>query len=68
MCKNVEAYVQGPMGKYYVKSFLDQTSPKCSGFALLSQCIHESKNHEFGKMVVDMQRFKYVTYEQEYGK
>jgi hypothetical protein len=56
------------MGKYYAKYFLDGTCPKCSGFALLIQRIHENENHEFGMMVVDIQSFKYVTYEQDYEK
>jgi hypothetical protein len=36
--------------------------------SVLSQCIHESEDHEFGRMVVDMQSFKYVTYELDNGK
>jgi len=49
--------------KYYENSCLYGTCPKCNGFALLMQCIHESEDHEFGRIVVDMQSFKYITYQ-----
>jgi len=32
------------------------------------QNIHESDDHEFGRMVVDMKSFKYVAYEVDGGK
>jgi len=53
---------------YYAKSYLDGTCPKCSGFALLSQCIHKSDECEFGRMVGGMQSFRYVTCELNGGK
>jgi hypothetical protein len=54
--------------KYYTKYVLDGTCPRCNGFSLLTQNIHESDNDEFQRMVVDMKRFKYVTYEVDGGK
>jgi len=54
--------------KYYEKSCLYGTCSRCSGFALLSRCIHESEEHEFGRMTVDMQSFKYVTYQVDSSK
>jgi len=49
--------------KYYEKSCLYKTCSRCSRFALLGRCIHESEEHGFGRMTVDMESFKYVTYQ-----
>ena len=47
---------------YYARACLDGTCSNCGGMSLLSQCIHESGDHEFGNMMIDMKSFKYVTY------
>ena len=39
------------------------TSSNCAGMALLSQCMHETGDNEFGNMVIDMKSFKYISYE-----
>ena len=49
--------------KYYKRSCLYGTCSKWSGFELLSHCIHETEEHEFGRMSVEMQNFKYITYQ-----
>ena len=51
--------------KYYVKSCLYGDCSRCSGFALLNRCIHGSDEHQFGNMSVEMQSFKYVTYQSD---
>jgi len=35
--------------------------------ALLRKCIHVSEEYELGRKEVDLQRFKYVTYDIEGG-
>ena len=58
-----------PQGKtYYAKSCLDGTCSNYAGMALLSQCMHETRDNEFGNMVTDMKIFKYVSYEIVPGK
>ena len=53
-----------PEGKtYYAKACIDGTCSNCGGMELLSQCIHESGDSEFGNMVVDTKSFKYISYE-----
>ncbi len=53
-----------PEGKtYYEKYCLDGTCSNYAGMALLSQCMHESGDNEFGNMVIDMKSFKYISYE-----
>ena len=49
--------------KYYGKSCLYGNCSRCSGFSLLNRCIHGSDEHQFGNMTVEMQSFKYVTYQ-----
>ena len=53
---------------YYAKSCLDGTCSNCAGMRLLSQCMHESGDSEFGNMIIDMKSFKYVSYEIVPGK
>jgi len=58
-----------PKGQtYYAKSCLDGTCSNCAGMALLSQCMHETGDNEFGNMVTDMKSFKYISYEIVLGK
>ena len=58
-----------PEGKtYYVKSCLGGTCSNCAAMTLLSQCIHESGDNEFGNMVTYMKSFKYIIYEIVPGK
>lgn len=47
---------------YYARACLDGTFSDCGGMSLLSQCIHESGDREFGNMMIDMKSFKYITY------
>ena len=54
--------------KYYGKSCLYGNCSRCSGFALLNRCIHGSDEHQFGNMSVEMQSFKYVTYQSDSAK
>ena len=49
--------------KYHGKSCLYGNCSRCSGFSLLNHCIHGSDEHQFGNMSVEMQSFKYVTYQ-----
>src|SRR5713226_4482194 len=53
---------------YYAKSCLDGTCSNCAGMELLSQCMHEIGDNEFGNMVTDMKSFKYISYEIVPGK
>ena len=53
---------------YYAKSCLDGTFPIYDGIALLSQCMHDSGDNEFGSMVTNMKSFKYISYEIVLGK
>jgi hypothetical protein len=53
---------------YYAKSCLDGTCSNYAGMALLSQCMHETGDNEFGNMVTDMKSFKYISYEIVPGK
>ena len=53
---------------YYAKSYLDGTSSNCAGMGLLSQCMHETGDNEFGNIVTDMKSFKYISYEIVPGK
>ena len=57
MCNRLEGKT------YYAKSCLDGTCSNCARMALLSQCMHESGDNEFGNMVTDMKSFKYISYE-----
>jgi len=53
---------------YYEKYYLDGTCPWCNVFALLIHCIQKSEDREFFRMVVDVESFKYVSYELDGGK
>ena len=53
---------------YYEKTCFDGTCSMCGKMALLRQCIHESEDQNFGKMMVDMKSFKYITYDAGFGK
>src|SRR5713101_689207 len=58
-----------PKGQtYYAKFCLYGTCSNCAGMALLSQCMHETRDNEFGNMVTDMKSFKYISYETVPGK
>lgn len=54
--------------KYYEKSCLYGDCSRCSGFSLLNRCIHGSDEHQFGSMIVEMQSFKYITYQSDSAK
>ena len=54
--------------KYHGKSCLYGNFSSCSGFYLLNYCIHGSDEHQFGNMSVEMQSFKYVTYQSDSAK
>ena len=54
--------------KYYGKSCLYGNFSRCSGFAILNCCIHGSNEHQFGNMTVDMQSFRYITYQSDSAK
>ena len=43
----------------YTKTCLDGTCSKCGGMTLLSQCIHESEDQFFWKIIVDMKISKH---------
>jgi hypothetical protein len=49
------------------KNFLDGRCPRCGGMELLRNCIHVSDNYEFGRKVVDLKIFTYVTYDIDKG-
>ena len=51
--------------KYYGKSCLSMNFSRCSGFSLLNRSIHGSDEHQFGNMRVEMQSFKYITYQSD---
>ena len=51
--------------KYYGKSCLYGNCSRCSGFSLLNHCIHGSDEDKFGILVMEMQSFKYVTYQSD---
>ena len=51
--------------KYYGKSCLYGNCSRCSGFSLLNHYIHGNDEHQFGSMIVEMQSFKYVTYQSD---
>ena len=53
---------------YYAKSYLDGTCSNCAGMELLSQCMHETGDNEFGNMVTNMKSFKYISLKQSQGK
>ena len=58
-----------PKGQtYYAKYCLDGTCSNCAGMELLSQCMHESGDNEFGNTVTNMKNFKYIIYEIVRGK
>ena len=54
--------------KYYGKSCLYGNCSRCNGFAILNHCIHGSDEHQFGNMSVEMQSFKYITYQSDSAK
>ena len=39
------------------------TCPRCGGMAFLEKCIHVTDEHELGRHEVNLQSFKYVTYD-----
>ena len=51
--------------KYYGKSCLYENCSRFSGFALLNRYIHGSDEHQFRNMSLEMQSFKYVTYQSD---
>jgi hypothetical protein len=61
LCIRIEGHT------YYHKYFLDGTSLRCGGMELPSKCMHVSNVYELGKREVDMQIFKFVTYDIEEG-
>ena len=50
------------------KSCLYGNPSRCSGFSLLNHCIHGSDEYQFGNMSMEMQSFKYVTYQSDSAK
>ena len=48
---------------FYQRPCVDGTCPRCGGMAFLDKCIHVTDEHELGRNEVNLQSFKYVTYD-----
>ena len=48
---------------FYQRPYVDGTCPRCGGMAFLDKCTHVTDEHELGRHEVNLQSFKYVTYD-----
>ena len=52
---------------FYQRPCVDGTCPRCGGMSFLDKCIHATDEHELGRHEVNLQSFKYVTYDIDGG-
>ena len=48
---------------FYQRPCVDGTCPGCGGIEFLDKCIHVIDEHELGRLEVNLQSLKYVTYD-----
>ena len=48
---------------FYQRPCVDGACPRCGGMAFLDKCIHVTDENELGRHEVNLQSFKYVTYD-----
>ena len=57
LCRRIESCI------FYQRPCIDGTCPRCGGMEFLDKLIHVTDEHELGIHEVNLQSFKYVTYD-----